>query len=500
MLSAISRRLSAARLLWRRFGLDDCGSVAAMLVAVPVIAGAVAIGVETGGLYRIKRQMQSAADAAALAGSVDSINNKTSSITADALYEAQRNGFTDGVNGVAVAVHSPPQSGPNVGTQGAVEVIITKTQTFSLGAMVMSWVNRSNGGYANSGFTMRARSVAAQGSNTATSTNTQTASNTTAEGCIIALTPNNEQGISITSFNNFGSDCSIMSNGTATGTGSSASITMSSFNNATLASGDPSNPARIWTRGTFSKSSYNGFSADSILENQTSSIVDPYSSLGVPSPGACTYTNYVEAQTSVTLSPGTYCGGLSLNQKDNVYFTPGTYYIANGDLVIQTKLNVSCPLCGTSNGVTTGVTFVLTQTTGNISDIGGVSITSENNVTLNAPSTGTYAGVLFYQDRSVAAGSMLSTSKIFTIASLNNATLGGAVYIPQNRIDISTINNIGGNQSTGCTIWIGRYIKFSAYNNNYKGGCKTFGTIPAGITTTTTTTTSTTTTRNRVME
>jgi selenophosphate synthase len=79
--------------------------------------------------------------------------------------------------------------------------------------------------------------------------------------------------------------------------------------------------------------------------------------------------------------------------------------------------------------------------------------------------------------------------------------LSGAVYFPQNRIDISTINNIGGSPTTGCTIWIGRYIKFSSYNNNYKGGCEIYHTKPAGITTTTTTTTTSSTTgRNKVME
>jgi len=134
------------------------------------------------------------------------------------------------------------------------------------------------------------------------------------------------------------------------------------------------------------------------------------------------------------------------------------------------------------------VTFVLTQTTGSNTDIGGVSITSENNVTLNAPNSGTYQGVLFFQDRRVAAGTMTSSSKIFTLASLNNATLSGAVYFPNNAINISSINNIGGNSSTGCTIWIGRYLKFSSYNNNFKGGCATYGTTPAGYSTTSTNT------------
>jgi hypothetical protein len=121
-------------------------------------------------------------------------------------------------------------------------------------------------------------------------------------------------------------------------------------------------------------------------------------------------------------------------------------------------------------------------------DIGGVKISSDNNITLNAgkTNTGSYTGVLFYQDRRVGTGTMTSSSKIFTVSSLNNATLSGAIYFPNNRIDISSINNFGGTASTGCTIFVGRYIKFSSFNNNYKGGCSSYGTTPVGIVTTTT--------------
>ena len=97
---------------------------------------------------------------------------------------------------------------------------------------------------------------------------------------------------------------------------------------------------------------------------------------------------------------------------------------------------------------------------------------------------------------------MNSSAKIFTVSSLNNATLSGAIYFPNNAINISSINNIGGDSSTGCTVWIGRYLKFSSYNNNYIAGCATYGTTPAGYTTTTTTTStkSVTTNKGKVVE
>jgi Flp pilus assembly protein TadG len=453
MMRGASRAFRSARLMLRRLRRSEHGSVVAFLAVVPVLVGAVAVGVETGQFYRTKRQMQGAADAAALAGSVDRLAGKnTETITATAQYEAQRNGLQNGVNGVVVTVNAPPTSGSNTATTGAVEVIITKSQSFSLGAVLSNWL-----GVSSNSFTMRARTVAAQG----------TSPNGSAEGCMLALTTAAEQGVSFTSFNNFNSDCTIASNGTATGANSGASVYMGSFNNATVRS--------VWTRGSFYKT--NNFTATIPPQTeQTSTVADPYASLPTPSVGGCSYNNFsASGGSSATLLPGTYCGALTVSGVNNVYFTPGIYYVANGDLYLTGVNNVSCPTCTSDNGVA----IVLTKTTG---DVGGVYITSDNNITLNAgkTNTGAYTGVLFYQDRRATVGTMTSTSKIFTISSLNTVTLNGAIYFPNNRIDISSINNAGLG-ANGCTIWIGRYIKFSSYNNNYMGGCATYGTTPATI-------------------
>src|SRR5262245_10929936 len=246
MLSAISRRLSAARSLCRRIGLDDSGSVVTFLVAVPVLAGVVAVGVETGQLYRVKRQMQISADAAALAASIDLAGGRSSSATASAQYEAQRNGFTNGLNGATVTVHIPPTSGSFQSSTTAAEVIVQKNQGYSLGAMLFHMLNKTSPTAA-----MTARSVAmltTATTDTTTSTPVTTTS-TSSDACIIALTDQAEQGISITNFNNFGSDCSIVTASIATGSDSSASINMNNFNNGTIHNSD--NNATIWTHGTF---------------------------------------------------------------------------------------------------------------------------------------------------------------------------------------------------------------------------------------------------------
>src|SRR5262249_15955150 len=110
------------------------------------------------------------------------------------------------------------------------------------------------------------------------------------------------------------------------------------------------------------------------------------------------------------------------------------------------------------------------------------------------------AGILFYQDRRVANGTMSSTSKIFTVSSLNTANLTGAIYFPNNRIDISSLNNAS-NSNDGCTVWVGRYIKFSSYNNNWIAGCNAAGlTSRPGILTTTTTTTTSSVNKGKIYE
>ena len=471
MMQAVARVARTMRTQTRRLYRDEKGAAVAFLVVIPVLAGTVAIGIETGQMYRLKRQMQGAADAAALAAAVDRLASKSDAVvTATARYESQRNGFTNGAGTVNVAVNMPPTSGAYINTPGAVEVIVTKTHSFSLGNVLNSWLGRST-----SGFTMQARSVAAQGSYTQTTTSYG--------GCLVALTPLAEQGVSFTNFNNFVSDCTVVSNAAATGSGTSASVTVTDFNNASMLS--------LWTRGSFYSTAYNHFTwgtSGAPFTNQTNSVIDPYAGLPTPTAGTCSYTNFngnnYAVASKVTLTPGTYCGGLTATGPvATVDFTPGIYYIANGDLYLSGVNNVKCTNCTPDNGVA----IILTQTTGNNADIGGVMITSDNNVTLNAgkTNTGIYKGVLFYQDRRATTGTMSSTAKIFTVTALNNATLTGAIYFPNNKIEIATINNFGGTASTGCTIWVGRYIKFQAFNNNYKGGCDAYGTTPVAIVTTT---------------
>ncbi|HEV2099018.1 MAG TPA: pilus assembly protein TadG-related protein, partial [Stellaceae bacterium] len=86
----------------RRFARDQQGVVAIIVaIAATALVGFTALGVETGLWYTIKRQNQSAADAAALAGAYERAagqNDGESSLYGDICAKAQTaaaaNGFT----------------------------------------------------------------------------------------------------------------------------------------------------------------------------------------------------------------------------------------------------------------------------------------------------------------------------------------------------------------------------------------------------------------------
>lgn len=99
--------------------------VSALLLLV--LFGFLALSCDIGILFRTRRNLQIAADAAATAGALDFYyNGSASSAESAAQAGASANGVTNGQNGAVVAVNSPPADGPNSGVLGDVEVIIRK--------------------------------------------------------------------------------------------------------------------------------------------------------------------------------------------------------------------------------------------------------------------------------------------------------------------------------------------------------------------------------------
>jgi hypothetical protein len=148
-------------------------------------------------------------------------------------------------------------------------------------------------------------------------------------------------------------------------------------------------------------------------------IPDPLGYLTMPAVGACNgpygaYQNY----SGATLSPGVYCGGIGLDHQ-TVTFNPGLYILAGGGMSFK---HASV----TGNGVT----FVITNApvaNGGAANYGPLDFDTNSDVSFSAMTTGSLAGVLFYQD---PAAGLPSTTYTNFIGSSSAVTYNGTVYMP----------------------------------------------------------------------
>lgn len=119
---------------------------------------------------------------------------------------------------------------------------------------------------------------------------------------------------------------------------------------------------------------------------------------------------------TATLSPGVYCGGLTL--RGTVNFTAGNYVMLGGGL--------SCSSSCTMNG--TGVTFYNTCSTGycNGASTGYAPFNIKGTLNLSAPTSGDQVGMLFFGDRSLPLSA--GDQEDIEAAAITNLT--GAIYFP----------------------------------------------------------------------
>lgn len=121
---------------WKEKLLDDSGNVLVIAaLSMTTLIAFVALSTDAGVLFRSRRNVQTAADAAAVAGALDYLyNGSVSSATSAAKSASSANGIADGSNGVTVTVNIPPTAGPNAGKAGFVEAIVSRpTKTVFMG-------------------------------------------------------------------------------------------------------------------------------------------------------------------------------------------------------------------------------------------------------------------------------------------------------------------------------------------------------------------------------
>jgi Flp pilus assembly protein TadG len=174
----------------------------------------------------------------------------------------------------------------------------------------------------------------------------------------------------------------------------------------------------------------------------TSVVADPLAGLPSPTVGGCTFaTQYSPGYGTWTLNPGVYCGGIAISNGATATFNPGTYIINGGGL------NFSGGTTNTGNGVT----FYLTGTNATYSS---VTISNGAAVTFSAPTSGTYMGIVFYQDRSITSAS----NATFTGGSSMLVT--GTLYFPTTSVSYSN-----GSALAGYTAIVASKVAFTGGTN-----------------------------------
>ena len=156
-------------------------------------------------------------------------------------------------------------------------------------------------------------------------------------------------------------------------------------------------------------------------------VEDPFKSLPAPDYAGCDYTN-LQPHGTVTLSPGVYCGGLKISSGSTITFSPGNYILNGGGLMVSS-----------SNATLTG-SEVMFYNTSNGYSFGTITITGGATINLSAPRSGTYKGVLFFQDRNI------NSSANNGIGGGANETYTGSIYMPT-----ASLTFVGGSTTQALT-------------------------------------------------
>ncbi|MBI4365855.1 MAG: pilus assembly protein [Deltaproteobacteria bacterium] len=179
---------------------------------------------------------------------------------------------------------------------------------------------------------------------------------------------------------------------------------------------------------------------------------DPLASLPVPTNASagCTYNGYkVDGNTTKTLNPGVYCGGIDIGSSAKVTFSPGNYIIRDG----RFKIGSSAQVIGD------GVFFYLTGSDAFLD--GGSSST----MTFTAPTSGTYKGIVFFQSRTA------NTSNN-RFGGSSNDKIQGAVYFPNGTAEIACNGTVG--SKADYTVWVVKRLQIDSnaklqVTSNYAG-------------------------------
>ena len=361
---------------------------------VPLI-GVLAIAFDGGLMLAARRRAQTVADAGAYSAACQLYTNSATDPTgldisgkarAVVVANTKANGFSNDGTTNKVAINFPPQSGAYKNLPMYVEVIVTTIQPRYFGAVLGSGSTNVAG-----------RAVARISVSSPPS--------------ILLLNATKSQSLSLTS-------------GTTFTTESVIQVNSSSSTGTTLTGASTINTSKLQLHGGGTRD--NSSKVNGTIQTGVNSYSDPLASLASPSTSSLANQSFTSTYGSKTISPGIYTNGLSIANGMTVTMQPGIYYIKNSGLTV-------------AGGVTlkgSGVTIYMDKTGGSNNSF---NVAGGANVNLTPPTSGTYAGLTYFQDR--------SNSNALSFSNGANITLQGTVYAAAAALSFSGgTNNTYGSQ------------------------------------------------------
>ena len=408
---------------------DESGAMLIIIaLMMTLLMSLLGVGVEVGSWYMTRRTLQTAADAAAIAGALEEARGTAARVTSAATQEATRNGAVAAKD--VILINTPPTSGAFMGDAQAVEAIITRPEGRLFSAVLSSDT-----------VAISARAVARV--------------RTVGQACVLALDPS--------------ASGAITGQGSSTLTMQGCTLAANSTDAAAIkVSGSSSITAQgLWTAGGTSLGGSSNLNFTASPVTYAWPLPDPYAGLTINLPSGCGGGNNVTVNHSQTLSPGVYCGNLKFGSQAVATLNPGTYYIDGGDLDIGAGAQVRCNCASAGDGVT----FVLTSR-GNANQIGSVSVNGNATVNLRAPSGASdpYRGILIYQDRRAPA----NAASIINGGS--SIVMNGAFYFPST--ELSWYGNNATSGASTCIEIVARTVNFSGNSALDNSGCAALGVKP----------------------
>lgn len=368
-------------------------------ICLPVLLGVAALNVDGGRLYDERRNLQSVADAAALAAGADLYENSQTNAGTDPLgtarAAAEQAAVANGVPASAVTVHIPPQSGRYSGKAGHAEVRIDTKLTASFGRI-----------FSGADLPVAARAVAR---------------GTPLPLGIVLLRPTGAGA-----FTNSAAVFALVNKPLIVNSSDPTALTNTGLVWASL--------SRIEVTGGVSSTSL--LSLLFPMKTGVRPTADPLAFLPVPdeatAPERSSTPLVINSLIPRVLQPGIYKGGIRVTGLSVVVMTPGVYIMQGGGFRVDGVATV------------TGLGTMVYNTTSGSYASGPISVSGLGKVVMTAPATGTYRGMNFFQHRAL--------TQPLSVTGLGLTTITGVVYAAKAPVALN------GGAAVGLDILGGAYV------------------------------------------